>query len=352
RWQSFKNDLPSVSVRDIRIQPRADDLVIATHGRGVYIMDDVRPVQELQRAVSAGSWLFAPRAAREWTLHSNDEGTYTNYAADNPPYGVTVTFYQREPQKGNPALEILDSSGHVIRSISGTHKIGGKDVPYITNKVGLNRYTWDFTVNGPVRWNGAPQEFLKGPTSGPGVVPGKYAVRMRLSGRTYVEHFAVEPDPRSRFTMAEYRASFDEAMRQMARLSQLDTILNTLDDLKKALADASDAAKKANNSALAGKLADAETARATLFDSLAANVRGEGTEDETKLHEDVTGAYFTAQGLITPAAMDFIERVDVTYRAGIARYNAFVTGVLPGVNAALRGAGQKALPVAQPASAK
>ena len=352
RWQSFKNDLPSVSVRDIRIQPRADDLVIATHGRGVYIMDDVRPVQELQRAVSAGSWLFAPRTAREWTLHSNDEGTYTNYAADNPPYGVTITFYQREPQKGNPALEILDSSGHVIRSISGTHKIGGKDVPYITNKVGLNRYTWDFTVNGPVRWNGAPQEFLKGPTSGPGVVPGKYAVRMRLSGRTYVEHFAVEPDPRSRFTMAEYRASFDEAMRQMARLSQLDTILNTLDDLKKALADASDAAKKVNNSALAGKLADAETARATLFDSLAANVRGEGTEDETKLHEDVTGAYFTAQGLITPAAMDFIERVDVTYRAGIARYNAFVTGVLPGVNAALRGAGQKALPVAQPASAK
>jgi photosystem II stability/assembly factor-like uncharacterized protein len=351
-WQSFNNDLPSVSVRDIRLQPRADDLVIATHGRGVYIMDDVRPVQELQRAVSAGSWLFTPRTAYEWTLHSNDEGTYTNYAADNPPYGVTITFYQRDPQKGNPALEILDSSGHVIRSVSGTHKAGGKDVPYITNKVGLNRYTWDFAVNGPVRWNGAPQDFLKGPTAGPGVVPGNYAVRMRLSGHTYVAHFTVGPDPRSRFTMAEYRRTFDEAMRQMARLSQLDTILNSLDDLKKALADASDAAKKANNSALAAKLADAETARAALLDSLAANVRGEGTEDETKLHEDVIGAYFTAQGLITPAASDFIERVGVTYRAGIARYNAFVTGTLPGVNAALRGAGQKALPAVQPVSAK
>lgn len=351
-WQSFKNNLPSVSVRDIRMQPHSDDIVIATHGRGVYVMDDVRPVQDLQRAISAGSWLFTPRTAYEWSQHSNDEGTYTNYAADNPPYGVTITFYQREPQKGNPALDVLDASGRVIRSISGSHKVGGKDVPYITNKAGLNRYTWDFAVNGPVRWNGAAQDFLKGPTTGPGVVPGAYSVRMRLAGHTYVQHFTVEPDPRSHFTMAEYRQTYDEAMRQMARVSQLDTILNSLDDLKKAIGDASDAAKKANNTALAAKLTAAETARATLLDSLAANVRGEGTEDETKLHEDVLGAFFTAQGLITPAVTEFIERVGVAYRDGIGRYNAFVTGVLPGVNDALRGAGQKALPAVKTVAPK
>ncbi len=343
-WQSFKNDLPSVSVHDIRMQPDDDDLVIATHGRGVYVMDDVRPVQQLQRAIASGTWLFTPRTAHEWSLHENDEGTYTNYAADNPPYGVTISFYQKEVQKGAPALDILDANGHVIRKVSGTHKVGGKDVPYITNKVGLNRYTWDFTVNGPVRWNAPTLDFLKGPTNGPGVVPGNYAVRMTLSGRTYVQRFRVEPDPRSHFTQAEYLRSFNEAMRQMARLSQVDTMLNTLDDLKKALATATDAAKKSNVSALATKLQDAETARQTLYDSLAANVRGEGTEDENKLQQDLIGAYFTAQGLITPAATDFIGRVGVAYRDGVGSYNAFVTGVLPGVNAALKSAGQKGLP--------
>jgi hypothetical protein len=332
------------------LDQRYDDLVIATHGRSVYIMDDVRPVQELQRAIAGGTALFTPRTGYEWTLHSNDEGTFTNYAADNPPYGVMITFYQREPQKGNPALEILDSHGHVIRNVSGTHKVNGKDVPYIHNKAGLNRYTWDFSVNGPVKWRGAALDFLNGPDTGPGVVPGEYAVRMALSGHTYVQHFRVEPDPRSHFTQADYQRSFDAAMRQMQHLSQLDTILNNLDDVKKSLDTALAASKKANNTALTAKLQDAATARQTLFDSLATNVRGEGTEDETKLHEDLLGAFGTAQGLITPAVESLLARVDGAYRDGVGRYNAFVTGVLPSVNTALQQAGMKTLPVVKTVS--
>ena len=343
-WQSFKNDLPTVSVHDIRLQPQYDDLVIATHGRSVYIMDDVRPVQGLQQATSTGTWLFTPRDGYEWTLHENDEGTYTNYAADNPPYGVMLTFYQKEPQKGAPALDILDAHGRVIRSVSGTHKIGGKDEPYIPNKVGLNRYTWDFTVNGPVKWKGGALPFLDGPNNGPGVVPGSYAARMSLSGHTYVVRFRVEPDPRSQFTQADYERSFNEAMRQMAHLSQLNSILNNLDDVKKSLDTALAASKKANNAALTTKLQDALTARQTLFDSLATNIRGEGTEDETRLHEDVLGAFFAAQGLITPMVENFLGRVDADYRGGIERYNTFVTGVVPGVNTALQQAGMKTLP--------
>lgn len=349
-WQSFKNDLPPVSVHDIRLQPREDDLVIATHGRSVYIMDDVRPLQELQRAIAQKTWLFTPRTSYEWTLHENDEGTYTNYAANNPPNGVVITFYQSEPQKGAPKLEILDSHGRVMRTVSGTHKVNGKDEPYITNKVGLNRYTWDFTVNGPVRWN-AGNDFSKGPETGPGVVPGEYAVRTTLSGHTYLQRFRVAPDPRSQFTQAEYQRTFDTAMRQMAHLSNVDTILNDLDDLKKALDTAAGAATKANNAALTAKLQDAQTARQTLFDSLAVNIRGEGTMDEGRLHEDLFGAFNAAQGLITPAIADGLARTDAEYRAGVGRYNAFVTNVLPGVNAALRQAGMKELPAIKTVSA-
>ena len=342
-WQAFQNDLPPASVRVIRMQPQYDDLVIGTHGRSAYVMDDMRPVQELQQAISRGTWLFTPRLAYEWSLHPNDEGTYTNYAAQNPPYGVTITFYQKEPQKGAPALDILDAHGRVIRSVSGTHKVGGKDVPYIPNKAGLNRYTWDFNVNGPVKWHGAALDFLNGPDTGPGVVPGRYSVRMTISGHTYVEHFTVGPDPRSHFTQAEYQRTFDEGMRQMAHLSQLDTILNNLDDVKKSIDAALASATKAHNATLTATLQDASKARQTLFESVATNVRGEGTEDETKLHEDLLGAFQNAQGLITPAVVDFLARVDADYRAGVARYNAFVTSTMPGLNAALQQAGMKPL---------
>ncbi len=342
-WQSFKNDLPSVSVRDIRMQPQYDDLVIATHGRSAYIMDDMSPVQQLAQAVARGSWLFTPRQAYQWSLQENDEGTYTNYAADNPPNGVTITFYQNAKQKDAPALDILDARGRVIRSVSGTHKVGGKDLPYISNKVGLNRYTWDFSVNGPVRWN-AGNDFSKGPENGPGVVPGDYSVRMTLGGHTYVQHFKVLPDPRSHFTQADYQRIYDNAMRQMGYLSQVDAMLNSLDDLQKALDTALASAKQANNATLTSKLQDASTARQTLFDSLAVNIRGEGTEDEGRLHEDMLGAFGTAQAPVTPALTEFVTRVHAEYRDGIARYNAFVTGVLPGANAALQKAGMKALP--------
>jgi hypothetical protein len=133
-------------------------------------------------------------------------------------------------------------------------------------------------------------------------------------------------------------------MRQMAHLSQLDTILNSLDDLKKSIDTALDSAKKANNTALVSKLQNAETTRKAFVDSIATFVRGEGTEDETKLREDVFSAYGVAQGLVTPAVANFLVRVDAEYRAGIGQYNAFVTGSMPGITAALKEAGVKSLP--------
>jgi photosystem II stability/assembly factor-like uncharacterized protein len=345
-WQSFQNGLPTVSVHDIRMQPKVDDLVLATHGRSVYIMDDMNPVQQLQRAVSRGTWLFAPRISYQWSLHENDEGTYTNYAADNPPYGVVVTFYQKQPQKTDPRIDILDSRGRTIRTISGTHKVGDEQKPYITNKVGLNRYVWDFGVNGPVKWYGAAKESYQGPDSGPAVVPGTYAVRMTLGGHAYVQHFAVKPDPRSAFTQADLERTFAAASRVQDQFSLVNTMLNNLDNVKKATDAAIDAAKKANNSALASKLGDALTARQAVFNFLTADYHND--EDSIQrpgaLREDIFGLSFVTQGLITPPIAEAMTRADGEVRDGVGRYNAFVTGVLPGVNAALKQAGMKALP--------
>jgi photosystem II stability/assembly factor-like uncharacterized protein len=344
-WQSFQNGLPTVSVHDIRMQPREDDLVIATHGRGIYIMDDMRPVQDLQTAIAHGSWLFAPRTAYEWSLHSNDEGTYTNYAAPNPPYGVTVTFYQKQPQKGAPQLQILDARGRVIRTISGTHKVHGKDIPYVSNKAGLNQYTWAFGVTPPVKWTGAAHKRYQGPTDGPGVVPGDYAVRMTLDGHTYLRRFVVKPDPRSQFTQADYVRTYAAAMHVSGQLSAVDGMLNHLDAVGKALAAARTAATKKNDTALIAQLTAASAARQSIFGVLTANYQNDedSIERPGALREDLFTAFFTAQGLITKSVAQFMARTDAEFRAGVQRYNAY-TATLPALNAALKAAGLTPLP--------
>ncbi len=91
-WQNFRINLPAVSVRDIRLQPQFDDIVLATHGRDIWILDDASAVQGLSAATRAGAALFTPRTSYEYHYHSNDEGAYTRYAGPNPPRGPIVDY--------------------------------------------------------------------------------------------------------------------------------------------------------------------------------------------------------------------------------------------------------------------
>ena len=86
-------------MRDIRIQPQFDDLVIATHGRDAWILDDLASLRSSVRRNKAGAMLFALRTAYEYHYHSNDLGIYTRFAGENPPKGAIVDFYQSAPQK-------------------------------------------------------------------------------------------------------------------------------------------------------------------------------------------------------------------------------------------------------------
>ncbi|MGH8163670.1 MAG: hypothetical protein ACREP1_04970, partial [Rhodanobacteraceae bacterium] len=267
-WQNFKNGLPTVSVRDIRMQPVFDDLVIATHGRSLYIMDDMRPIQELQQAIARGTMLFAPRVSYQYSTHSNDEGTYTDYAGENPPNGVVVTFYQKTAPKTPAKMEFIDAAGHVVRTVEGSHKVHGKSEPYITNKVGLNSYAWDFQTNGPVKWTGAAKESYQGPNEGPAVVPGSYSVRLTAGGHSMMQRFVVKPDPRTQFTQAEDVRSYDFGKKYFHELSVVDTMLNTLDSVKKQLDAAAGEAKKKNATAAASAIDEALKNPDTIFSTL------------------------------------------------------------------------------------
>ena len=343
-WQDFRINLPAVSVRDIRIQPQFDDLVIATHGRDLWILDALGSLQALGGPQRAGGGLFVPRTAYEYHYHSNDLGIYTRFAGENPPKGAIVDFYQSAPQKNAPMLQVLDSNGRVIRTVSGTHKVKGKTEPYVPNKAGIDRYVWDFTEDAPLKWHGAAREEYQGPKTGPTVVPGNYTIHIALNGQTYSEPLTVKGDPRDSLTAAQYQAGYDFARKYSTDYGKIDESLNNLDSIKKSLSTAVTAAGA--NASIKSQIAAAQQAWTPVFGAFTADYKND--EDSIQrpgsLRESVprTSGFGGVQLPPTKAQLDYAQRFDTAYNAAIAGFNQYVSS-LAGLQSALKQAGLKPL---------
>ncbi|HUZ49355.1 MAG TPA: hypothetical protein VMW12_06375 [Candidatus Dormibacteraeota bacterium] len=339
-WQNFRNNLPQVSVRDIRLQPQFDDIVLATHGRGVWVLDDASSIQQLAEAQKAGVMLFKPRTSYEYHYHSNDEGIYTRYSGANPPNGAIVDFYQAKPQAKAPVVQILDAKGAVIRTIMGTHKVKDKNVPFVTNKAGINRFVWDFHETGPTLWMGAAREKYRGPKVGALAVPGTYTVRMTLDGKTLEQSFEVKPDPRDHWTQADYQAGFDFATTYLAKYGKIDDVLNHLDTIGKSLNAAAVAAK--GDASLAAQVTKAQAQRNAVFSAFTADYKND--EDSIQrpgsLRESVPRTGFGEQQPPTAATLTYAAEFDTAYTAAFAKYNAFVQS-LSGLSSELHAKGKK-----------
>jgi photosystem II stability/assembly factor-like uncharacterized protein len=336
-WKAFKNNLPTVSVHDIRMQQQFDDLVIATHGRSIYIMDDMTPIQQLQSATAAGTYLFPVSVSYQYNTREDDEGTLTNYAAPNPPSGSVIDYYQSAEQKTAPMLEIIDRTGAVIRTYKGTHEVEKKQEPYVANKVGLNRFVWDWAIDGPVKWTGAAKKSYQGPDDGPLVPPGRYTTRLTLGTKVFTQQFTVKPDPRTIYTQAQIVESYQFARRGEAMFSKVDTMLNNLDTVKKSIDDGIAAAKKAGDSTSQSKLELIETVRKAVFDQLTANYQNDEDSIQMpgKVREDVQTIMFFGGAVITPAMRDYARRVEGDLNSATATYDMFVKTQIPALNAAL-----------------
>jgi photosystem II stability/assembly factor-like uncharacterized protein len=331
-WQSFQLNLPPTSMRDLRIQPAFNDLVLATHGRSLWILDDISSLQHLPEAQAAGVFLFAPRTTYEYHAHSNDEGVYTRFAAKNPPLGAIVDFYQNAAQTKAPVVQILDASGTVMRTISGTHKNDeDKDVPDVPNKAGVNRYIWDLHEGGPPQWMGAAKEEYRGSKEGALVVPGTYTVRIVLNGKTLDRSFDVKPDPRDAWTQADYVAGYRFAKKYLDDSGKINTVLDNLDAIGKSLTAAAAAASKAGNAASSAQIAKAQADRSTIFALFTADYHND--EDSIgrpgALREDLPGGGRGGNVPPTVATLEYATRFDADYLAAFARYNAFVDSLAP-----------------------
>lgn len=348
RWSSFKVNLPTVSVRDIREQPEFNDLAIATHGRDLWILDDLTSLQQLPQAQRAGAMLFKPRTAYEYTYHANDEGTYTDFAGQNPPAGAIIDFYQRAPQAHAPAMDILDAHGRVVMHIKPQKAppkakvydeyAGPSAGPGVTNVAGINRVVWNFHEDAPPLCTSCPKEF-QGMKVGPEVPPGRYGARIALGGRTYTQWFEVKADPSNAYSQAQLDAAYAFAKKYAGISGKLNLVLDDLAAQEKSL----NAARKkaAGNAALIARIDAALKAHDALFHTFTANYKN--GEDSIQwpgaLREDIPRGGFGPPTPPTPALLQYAARFDREYAAAMAKYNAYVGGTLKPLSATLKAAG-------------
>jgi photosystem II stability/assembly factor-like uncharacterized protein len=223
-WKSLQLNLPTVPVHDLVVKD--DDLVVGTHGRSIWILDDLTPVRELTEEVHAKpAHLYTVRPATKW--HVGGGGVSSHFRSTNcpnPAYGAVLWFHLDKDPKGEVSLEVLDAAGKVIAKAksrpspaSPGHE-SGESPPErrpqprtLEAKAGLNRFVWDLTHDGATTIPGAVVD-SGNPGRGVPVAPGKYTARLTTGDQTLTQEVEVKPDPRwaeetSRSLASEMRAA-------------------------------------------------------------------------------------------------------------------------------------------------
>jgi photosystem II stability/assembly factor-like uncharacterized protein len=253
-WTDLRLGIPPVPVPDLVFQAKADDLVIATHARGFYILDDITPLQELAESIraKAKAALFAPIPPIRYTPASDTSVLGDRvFTAPNKPVGAIISYYLESAEPGGAVdLEILDSAGTVLRELKGP------------GAAGLNRIVWDLRddLRSILKELGPSPDFKLSPwEEGMKVMPGSYTVRLRAAGQTVEQKFTVRLDPRLRVSDEDLKA-YDSAVRRITRLAvameaTLDRIRKTDANLEAEEKDAKSSGEQRRIAAVRDRLA-------------------------------------------------------------------------------------------------
>lgn len=303
-WARFKGKLPKVGVPDIAIHPREHDLILATHGRGIYIVDDITPLRALTPEVldsevamldARPSQMRIPAGTQEFP--GNEE-----FVGDNPPSAAQITYYLKKRHLfGDLKIEVLDAEGQVISTVPGAKARG------------INRVSWSMRMKPPKMPPAStlvPQQFAM---VGPAVAEGTYRVRLTKAKDTYEGSVAIVGDPRATYT-AEAKALQDKTVMRLYRmLERLTYLVDTLLDLQKQAKDRSAKSEAAGDVAKAlNKLhEDLEAFRK----GVVATRKGGFIAGEEQLREKLGSLYGAVNGFEGRPTDSQVEYADVLDKA-------------------------------------
>jgi photosystem II stability/assembly factor-like uncharacterized protein len=281
-WTALKNNFPTVPVDDIEIQARDNDLVLATHGRSIWIFDDLTPIEKMDASV-AGSPLtfFQPRTATTWSMRNRRwSAGQKMFTAKNPAYGALLSYYLKEavpaeaPKKGKDDKDKKDAAEAKPESKSDAgEKKEGKVKITVTDKdgkvvrefdgpgaAGVNRTNWDLRSNAPAEPTPEQLEAIAagygfGPR-GPLVEPGEYAVKIKAGDHEATQKVMVEEDNRITISATD-RATRREAINQLYAMAKTaDKDRTTIEGIQTALKAAREQWKKDGAKPSATKIPD------------------------------------------------------------------------------------------------
>jgi photosystem II stability/assembly factor-like uncharacterized protein len=247
-WRSLQLNLPTVAVHDLQVKD--DDLVVATHGRSLWILDDLRAVREYTPAIGAEAvHLFAPADAVRWRYGSSNWGTRGGFP--NPPHGASIYYSLKDEEKGELKIEILDSSNGVIRTLSSTapQPMGSDDhedpedfkKQALPRGAGVQRAVWDLRYEGARKIKNAKID-TGDPIVGPEVPPGSYTVKLTAAGKTLTAPLKVVADPRGDLSPTDLVTQAAFALRVRDDISKVSDLTNRVRSVREQL--------KARNAAL------------------------------------------------------------------------------------------------------
>ena len=374
-WTPLQYNLPHTSIRDLLVHD--DDLVVATHGRSFWVLDDVQPLRELAAGHGEAPVLFKPAAA--WRVR-RDNYTDTPMPPDepmgeNPPDGAIIDYTLKQAAQGPVKLEILDAKGTVLRTYASTDPVAPTPDQLRTNLIppywpkrlgplptsaGIHRWVWDLRMSRPTSPHYEyPISAVPGRTplvpQGPLVLPGTYTVRLTVDGQTASQRLTVKMDPRIHTSAADLETLHAAAVALYDSLNQVagaDLAAHSVEEQIEAKENASIASQlqpydaelkkllQGSGRTGAGQAAPAENAaqpEPTLDD-----VTAEAGQLYSELDQSDEPA---TQTLLSNAS-----HVEEEAKKVVPQWEAFRTNQLPKINAVLRQAGRPAIDLQKPAA--
>ena len=336
-WAQFKGSLPNVAVRDLAIQPRESDLLVATHGRGIYILDDLTPIRALTPEILAKDFAMLPARSSVLALAASEQrfDGDSEFVGRTLPEAASIVYYQKKRHIfGDLRIEIYDEKGTLLTSLQGD------------KRKGLNRLPWPERAKPPKMPPAAglvENEFV---FYGPQVSEGTYTVKVTKAKETYSSQIKLVPDPRSKSTAADRVLQHKTVMQLYDMLGQLTYIVDSTNDLRdqarQRVASASDNAVKDQLNALIQKLED--------FRSTLVSVKEGGMiTGEKKLRErlgELYGGVNGYSGRPTQSQIESTAEFQKKLDAAASQFQSITGASLQSVNSALQGKGVEPLKAA------
>jgi len=241
-WRPLKLNLPTTPVHDLLVKD--NDLVVATHGRAFWVLDDVSPLRQFTDDVEQKpAFLYAPATAYRIQAGASSERHPSKVRGQNPPAGAVIYFFLKDAPKAEAEakIEILDASGKVIRKYSSA-EVDPLDEPpgpddkkpekQIKPEAGLNKFVWDLRYEDARRVPGYYLWAYGSGAHGPVAAPGHYQVRLSANGQTLTAPLDLKLDPRVNISQADLEQEFNFLLATRDELSRVYDTVNQIQDVR------------------------------------------------------------------------------------------------------------------------